>query len=167
MYQKDVRFNELVRTKWESYDIRGNGLYVLKKRLKRLKFDIRNWNKYVFGDVNKQIVELEKRIQVLNGKDYEGELSVEDKEERRQLLAELGQVKVKQEAVLQQKERLRWVSHGDFNTKFYHSSIKWRRMHNGTNGLKVGDQWCDDLVEVKARVKELFKGRFSRGKTTS
>jgi len=163
VWQKDVRFKELVRTKWESYDIRGNGLYVLKEKLKRLKFDIRNWNKYVFGDVNKQKVELEKRIQVLDGKDDEGELSVDDREERRQLLAELGQVRVKQEVILQQKARLRWVSQGDLNTKFYHSSIKWRRMHNGINGLKVGDQWCDDPVEVKARVKEFIEGRFSRG----
>jgi len=60
VWQKDARFKELVKNKWESYDIRGNGLYVLKEKLKRLKFDIRNWNKYVFGDVNKQRVELEK-----------------------------------------------------------------------------------------------------------
>jgi len=68
--------------------------------LKRLKFDIRSWNKSIFGDVNKQRVELEKRIQVLDEKDDEGELSVEDKEERRQLLADLRQARVKQEAIL-------------------------------------------------------------------
>ena len=108
-------------------------------------------------------MELEKRIQVLDGKDDEGELSVDDREERRQLLANLGQVRVKQEAILQQKARVRWVSQGDLNTKFYHSSIKWRRIHNGINGLKVGDQWRDDPIEVKARVKEFFEGRFSGG----
>jgi len=120
VWQKDVRFKELVRTKWKSYVIRGNGLYILKEKLKRLKFDIRSWNKSVFGDVNKQRVELEKRIQVLDEKDDEGELSVEDREERRQLLADLGQAKVKQEAILQQKVRMSWASQGDLKTKFYH-----------------------------------------------
>jgi len=163
VWQKDSRFKELVRNKWESYDIRGNNLYVLKEKLKRLKFDIRNWNKYVFGDVNKQRVELEKRVQDLDGKDDVGDLSVEDREERRQLLAELGQVIVKQEAILHQKARLSWLSQGDLNTKFYHLSIKWRRMQNGINGLKVGDQWCDDPAKVKARVKEFFEDRFSWG----
>ncbi|XP_068492357.1 uncharacterized protein [Phaseolus vulgaris] len=100
VWQKDGQFKEFVRFKWVSYDIRGNGLYVLKEKLKRLKFDIRNWNKHVFGDVNKQRVELEKRVQDLDGKDDEGDLSVEDREERRQLLADLGQVRVKQEAIL-------------------------------------------------------------------
>ena len=140
VWQKNARFKELVRNKWESYDIRGNCLYVLNEKLKRLKFDKRNWNKSVFGDVNKQRVELEKIVQDLDGKDDEGVLSVEDREERRQLLADLGQVRAKQEAILQQKARLSWISQGDLNTKFYHSSIKWRRMQNGINGLKVGDQ---------------------------
>jgi len=36
-------------------------------------------------------------------------------------------------------------------------------MQNGINGLKVDDQWCDDLVEVKVRVEEFFGGRFSEG----
>ncbi|XP_068472510.1 uncharacterized protein [Phaseolus vulgaris] len=81
LWQKYVRFKELVRTKWETYDIKGNGLYVLKEKWKRLKFDIRNWKKFVFGDVNKQRVKLEKRIQVLDGKDNEGELHVGDREE--------------------------------------------------------------------------------------
>jgi len=74
----------------------------LKEKLKRLKFEIRSWNKFVFGDVNKQILELEKRIQVLDEKDDEGELSVEDKEQMRQLLADLGQARVKQETILKQ-----------------------------------------------------------------
>jgi len=47
------------------------------------------------------------------------------------------------------------------------TNTKEVRMHNGINGLKVGDQWCEDPVEVKARVKEFFEGKFSRGKTTS
>ena len=62
VWRKDVHFRELIRTKWKIYVIRGNGLYVLKEKLKRLKFDIRSWNKSVFGDVNQQRVDLEKMM---------------------------------------------------------------------------------------------------------
>jgi len=103
----------------------------LKEKLKRLKFDIRSWNKFVFGDVNKQRGELEKKIQSLDEKDDEGVLSVEGIEERRRLLADLGQARVKQEAVLQQKARMKWVSQGDLNTKLYHSSISGRGYKTG------------------------------------
>jgi len=61
---------------------------------------------------------------------------------------------------------MNWLSQGDLNTKFYHSNIKWRRMQNGISGLKVGDQWCDDSVKVKAREKDFFKERFRGGKKT-
>jgi len=67
---------------------------------------------------------------------------------------------------LQQKARVSWISQGDLNTKFYHSSIKWRRIHNGINGLKVGDQWCEDPTVVKASVKEYFESKLSRGKSS-
>jgi len=36
-------------------------------------------------------------------------------------------------------------------------------MLNGINGLKVGDQWCEDPTEVKARVKEFFLGQIQWG----
>ena len=68
--------------------------------MKRLKFDIKSWNKSVFEDINQQKVDLEKRIQLLDEKNDEGELSVKDREERRQLLVDLGQARVKQEAIL-------------------------------------------------------------------
>jgi len=37
-------------------------------------------------------------------------------------------------------------------------------MQNRINGIKVGDHWCDDPVEVKVRVKEFFEGRIRGGK---
>jgi len=60
-----------------------------------------------------------------------------------------------------------WLSPADLNTKFFHSSIKWRRMQNGISGLRVGDQWCDDPVEVKDRVKEFIVEKIQRGENTT
>ena len=37
---------------------------------------------------------------------------MEGREERRRLFADLGQARVKQEAILQQKERMNWLSQG-------------------------------------------------------
>jgi len=52
----------------------------MKEKLKRLQFDIRCWNKTVYGDVNWQIGDLEKRINSLDERDDEGVLSVEGRE---------------------------------------------------------------------------------------
>jgi len=156
VWQKDLGFRDLIRAKWESYHIKGNDLYVVKEKLKRLKFELRCWNKIVYGDFNRKIGDLEKRIICLDERDDEGVLNVEVREERKRLLADLGKVRVKQEVIMQHKTRMNWLRQGDLNTKFYHNKIKWRRLQNGLNGIKVGDLWCEDLVEVKERVKDFF-----------
>jgi len=44
---------------------------------------------------------------------------------------------------------MNWLKLDDLNTKYYHSKIKWRRMQNGLNGIKDGEQLCEDPMEVK------------------
>ena len=70
---------------------------------------------------------MQKRINELNAQDDERGLEEAEREEKRFLLAELNNVKFKQEAVMYQKARQKWLKQGDLNTKFFHSSIKWRR----------------------------------------
>ena len=41
--------------------------------------------------------------------------------------------------------------------------IKWKRSSNGINGLRENDQWFDDPMAVKEKVKEFFKKRFDGG----
>jgi len=38
--------------------------------------------------------------------------------------------------------------------------IKWRRMKNMVNGVKVGDKWYEQLVRVKEEIKRLYINKF-------
>jgi len=71
-----------------------------------------------------------------------------------------GQKFFKQEAVMLQKARRKWLKQGDLNTKFFYSSVKWRKMRNKINGVEMNGQWCDDKEKVKTKVREFFKARF-------
>jgi len=46
-------FRVTVKILWGSYVVKGNGTWVLKEKLKRLKGDLNVLNKEVFGDINK------------------------------------------------------------------------------------------------------------------
>jgi len=37
VWQSDGRFKDFVRSKWQSHEVFGGGLYVLKEKLKKLK----------------------------------------------------------------------------------------------------------------------------------
>jgi hypothetical protein len=53
MWLKSDGFVDLVQHWWESYDFHGRPSYVLTKKLKTLKVDLKKWNAEVFGDVVK------------------------------------------------------------------------------------------------------------------
>jgi len=131
VWQSGRRFLDFVRCKWQNNEVLGGGMFVLKKILKKLKLDLKKWNKEVFGNVNQEGDELQKKIQELDTRNDESVLDEFGREERRLLLAEQSQNLFKQEAVVQQKARKKWLKQGDLNTRFFHSSVKWRRMRNG------------------------------------
>jgi hypothetical protein len=65
MWLKSDGFVELVQCWWESYDFQGRPSYVLTKKLKALKVDLKKWNAEVFGDVWKKKKELLEGIKEL------------------------------------------------------------------------------------------------------
>jgi len=89
VWQKDSRFKDFVRLKWDNFDVQGSGIYVLKEKLKKLKTKLKIWNKEVFGDVNLASEELQRRINELDTRDDDNGLKELEREERRSLLADL------------------------------------------------------------------------------
>ena len=54
------------------------------------------------------------------------------------LLSRLKGSDKKMESLLCQKARASWLKNGDSCTKFYHSSLRWRRLRNDVKGVEVG-----------------------------
>ena len=138
-------------------------MFVFKEKLKKLKFDLKIWNKEVFGNVNQVGELLQKRIQELDECDDAGGLNKEGREEKKSLLAEQNKNFFKQEAIIHQKAHIKWMKDGDLNSKFFQSAVKWRRMRNGLNGLFINGCWCEDKELVKDKVREFFEARFESG----
>jgi hypothetical protein len=51
MWLQAEGFGELVRGWWESYQFDGSPSFILAKKLKALKMDLKKWNEEVFGHV--------------------------------------------------------------------------------------------------------------------
>jgi len=109
------------------------GMFVFKEKVKKLKVDLKIWNREVFGFVNLAGDKMFKKLQELDERDDESDLNEQGREERRLLLAEHSRFLFKQEAILKQKARHQWLEHGDLNTGFFHSVVKWRRAMSGLN----------------------------------
>ncbi|XP_068486497.1 uncharacterized protein [Phaseolus vulgaris] len=67
-------FKDLVKDKWNNYEVQGNRMSKLKDKLKLLKGDIKEWNRSIFGNIeeSKRIIMME--IEKLDVKDAECDL---------------------------------------------------------------------------------------------
>ena len=62
VWQSDSRFKEFLSVKWPSYEVCGGGLYIFKEKLKKLKADLKVWNKEVFGNVDQLVTRCKKGL---------------------------------------------------------------------------------------------------------
>ena len=163
-WQMESDFKELVKDKWNSYVVRRDGITNFKDKLKILKEDLKVWNREVFGNLEVSKNNILKQIEVLDNQDNNSEQEESTKMKSMELMSQLKEIENKIDSLLCQKVRSNWLKHGDLNSKFYHSSIKWRRIRNEVKGVEVGGQWCEDPEVVRGQAKNLFEERFTATK---
>jgi len=153
-------FKEIVKNCWEKHHKNGNEMWILKEIVKTLKLSLRAWNKDVFGEMYRNKEGITTKISVLNKKDEEHGLSDQEREERKQHFAYLKKVNLRIEMIEKQKSRSKWLEASDFNSKFFHRLIKWRRMKNMIKRVKIGNEWCEEPTKVNEVIQDMYKNRF-------
>jgi len=153
-------FKELVKGKWNSYEVQGNSMGKVKEKLRCLKGDLKEWDRSVFEilEENKRLIL--KEIEKLDIKDANCDLAENEKLRRMDILSQQGLVEKKMESLYRQKARSNWFKHGDSNSKIYHSLIRWRRLKNEVKGVELADQWCEEPEVVRREAKRVFEQRF-------
>ena len=69
VWLKEPGFRAMIKEKWDSYEVQGNSMSVLKDKLKLLKVDLKMWNKNVFGCVESHKRRILSETEELDGKD--------------------------------------------------------------------------------------------------
>jgi len=156
-------FNEMIKEKWLSYPKKGNAIVNMKEKLKSLG-DLKIWNKEVFGNVYTRKKEIFQEIEEWDCMDCLNDLNEGDRLKRAALVSRLKENDKKIESLTCQKVRARWFKYGDSCTRFYHSSLIWRRLGNEVKGVEVGGQWCEEPCTVRSEAKKLFYSRFTTTK---
>jgi len=163
----DPSFKNTVKQSWESYFGIGNPMTTLNEKLKKLKHDLKAWNKEVFGIIGQKIQSLSSEIGKLDQKDDESNLDEGDRSRRMHLLSELKLLLQKESSLLNQKAKVKWLEQGDINSKYFHSKIRWQRSMNELKGVDMDGVWCEDPTKVREEVRKTFEKRFSEPKSLS
>ncbi|GLT59681.1 hypothetical protein SLA2020_324880 [Shorea laevis] len=153
-------FEQFVKERWNSFEVRGWGGYRLKEKLKMLKKELRIWNKEVFGVIDNRIEEAKETIKLIDEKNDMGQISEMEKNNRETSFRQLQEWADKKSNLMFQKARQRWLKEGDSNSKYFHSCVARRRSQNSLSGIVQNGRWMDGVQEVKTAVKDFFKEKF-------
>ncbi|XP_057780084.1 uncharacterized protein LOC130998691 [Salvia miltiorrhiza] len=128
-------FEEVVRESWNRSGIRGWSCFVFKEKMKRLKNDLKKWNKSTFGVIDENIESLRDEIQKWDNIDDTFGLQEDDIIKRNEAGAKLIMQLKNKDSLLSQKARTRWLLDGDVNSGFFHKVIRGRRLKNEISHL--------------------------------
>ncbi|XP_071727153.1 uncharacterized protein [Rutidosis leptorrhynchoides] len=132
-------------------------------KLKRLKGDLREWSKSRFENLDIEIKNAKKAALDLELKAEAGNLSVADHENwiaSRKTWLDKEKTKT---GMLRQKARVRWMTDGDENSKYFHNSLRRNYNKNNIRGINVNGSWCEDPSVIKEEAVNHFKKIFEDG----
>ncbi|GAU20609.1 hypothetical protein TSUD_33450 [Trifolium subterraneum] len=152
-------FIPVVKATWESLNINGRKAHVLKEKMKRLKEELKVWNKEVFGildlNIDKTVKDLNEVEELIaNGDNHP--LHLNSKEIAKKFWEQLHF----KESILKQKSRSKWIKKGDSNTCYFHATIKGRRRRNHILKIKKGVEWLQGVADIKNAAKDHFSKHF-------
>ena len=137
MWLKEEGFVEKVRQWWNRYCFSGSPSFILARKLKALKEDLKKWNKEEFWDLafRKKCFLFE--LLGLDAKKDLSSLSQEEQTRHIQIKGEIAHLASLEEISWRQKSQILFVKEGDNNTCFFHRVANSHRRTNHIRDIEV------------------------------
>lgn len=115
----------------------------------------------VFGNLEEQIDSRRREIEELDLIDDALGLEEEEIMRRNQFTAELLRYSIWRDKLLSQKAKIKGMTEGDVNSKFFHNWINRKSKCSRMEGIWVDNSWVDSVSEVKESGARHFRRQFS------
>eukprot|EP00253_Pinus_taeda_P032141 PITA_32141 len=124
--------------KWWSEDlqIQGSKMYLLHKRLKHIKFRLKEWNQKDFSNIFEAKKSVEIKILELNQALIKDGFDKAKSDQAGKYHLDWEKLCKQEEIFWRQKSRVQWFKEGEWNTRFFHRSTMANRTHNRISTMK-------------------------------
>ncbi|KAL8544625.1 hypothetical protein ACS0TY_005015 [Phlomoides rotata] len=151
VWVKHPKFKDFFESKWSSYQVHGWTAFRLKEKLKCLRNDLKVWNKEVFGEIDKNITDRQREIEVWDRIDDTFGLEEGEVIARNKCSAKLLRFSHWKENFMFQQSKMKWVLEGDVNSGYFHGWINKRRKVNEIDGLFFDEVWTNSVEGSEGR----------------
>ena len=164
MWLKEKGFVERVRQWWNGYCFSSSPSFILGRKLKALKEDLKKWNKEEFGDLAFRKRCLLSELLGLDAREDLSGLSHEDQTCRTQIKGEIAHLASSEEIPWRQRSQFLFVKEGDNNNRFFHQVANSHRRTNYLWGIEV-DGVYEDEEEVRSKMVHFYQSLYSESDT--
>jgi hypothetical protein len=161
MWLKEEGFVDKVKSWWSSFYFLGSPSFILAKKLRALKEEIKMWNREVFGNVGARNKAWAEELEMLDSFEEVHSLSEEEKERRRLLVSDLEASLLQEEISWRRKSRVRWLKEGDKCTKFFHQVASANMRNNSIESLIVDGSSTLDPTCIGEHIVKYYESLFS------
>jgi hypothetical protein len=158
-------FKKVVEECWRAQEGSGWMAFILKEKLKALKFRLKEWHKEEYGKVENRIAKIVEDIEELDIRGESTGLSSQEVLLRKDLFVDFWKLQKIREASIFQRLKSKWLRQGDENSKYFHSCVVSRSKRNSIMALKVGDIWLEKPDQIKEAVVNFFENHFAANNT--
>lgn len=127
-----------------------------------MKESLKQWNYSSFGSIEKNIKDARREIQELDLIDDTFGLEELEIIRRSQVTTELFKGLNLRNGLRAQKARANWIRQGDINSSFFHMVMNQRRKSNEIAGIQIGNDWVEEVADVKKGIRDFFQSHFSK-----
>jgi hypothetical protein len=156
MWLKSDGFVDQVKGWWEFYQFEGTPSFILLRKLRALKMDLKKWNAEVFGNV---LIKKRQAMTDLNEVEAAAKflhLFSKERDQKQQLVKELERSFLLEEINWHQKSQALWFQEGDKNNKFFHRVANSNRRYNSISSLLINVEMSADKEAISTSITQFY-----------
>ncbi|XP_057808994.1 uncharacterized protein LOC131023469 [Salvia miltiorrhiza] len=165
MWTSHPDFESFVEKSWRDTVDTRCPIYRVMFKLKRLRKELQNWNRTVFGNVDISIATAQQELL-----EIQAQISQEGYTDALFDAEVLAQAKInvslsRKNSLLRQKCRVKWLHDGDRNNSFFHSLLRYKKRSYMIAHLEINNKMVYDQEEIGGHIVQFFTSLFAEDQT--
>jgi hypothetical protein len=150
----------IIKQSWNS-NFTGCPMFILNQKLKKVKENLKVWNKSVFGNIHSNVKNATAKVDSIQ-QDIDTFGPTDDLIDQERLAKiDLENVLNMDEIFWKEKAKVKWHCDGERNTAYFHRLAKIRNTTNLITSLKHGESTLTDPNDISAHVVDHFSNLFN------